>query len=199
MTSQWRRDRDRQPERRPALPIWPMELSNGEFLPRPPSASDREVTRQVIDRIDLAAARTGWDRRRFLTRSGAVAATLSVLNSCASGDGGAGPPIEVVVRRAVLRTGQIRQQIDAVFGNGGTAGCKLLKFEISTKFIPDSLQYLKGLFHNFRPEPVFHSFWSTNSKPKACRFSIRSSPVRSRSANPTAHRNPCRTSLGRTS
>lgn len=51
MTSQWRRARDRFPERRPALPIWPVELSNGEFL----------------------------------TRAGAVAATLGVLNACSSG------------------------------------------------------------------------------------------------------------------
>ena len=49
------------------------------------------MTRQVLDRIDLAAARTGLDRRRFLTRSGAVAATLTVLNGCASGDGDAAP------------------------------------------------------------------------------------------------------------
>ena len=86
MTSQWRRERDRQPERRPALPIWPFEVSNGEFLPRTHHRhATVPITRQVLDRIDLAAARTGYDRRRFLTRSGAVAATLTVLNSCASG------------------------------------------------------------------------------------------------------------------
>ncbi len=93
MTSQWRRARDREPDRRPALPIWPMETSNGEYVPRPPTARDRAVTRAVLDRIETAAARTGVDRRRFLTRTGAVAATLTVLNSCASGrDGDTLPP-----------------------------------------------------------------------------------------------------------
>ena len=92
MTSQWRRARDREPDRRPALPIWPIELSNGEFVPRRPSARDRVVTRAVIDRLDLAARRTGVDRRRFLTSAGAVAATLGVLNACSSGSTGAAPP-----------------------------------------------------------------------------------------------------------
>ncbi len=92
MTSQWRRARDREPERRPALPIWPVSVSNGEFLPAPPTARDREIVRRVVERIDIAAARTGLDRRRFLTRSSALAATLTVLNGCASGDD-AGPPV----------------------------------------------------------------------------------------------------------
>lgn len=46
----------------------------------------------VLDRLSATAGRTGVDRRRFLTRSGAVAATLAVFNSCASGDGSATPP-----------------------------------------------------------------------------------------------------------
>ncbi len=46
----------------------------------------------VLDRIDRAAGRTSVDRRRFLTRSGAVAATLAVFNSCASGDDSAAAP-----------------------------------------------------------------------------------------------------------
>jgi uncharacterized protein len=87
MTTQWRRARDRQPEQRPALPIWPVSVSNGEFLPAPPTARDREILRRVLERIDGAAARTCFDRRRFLTRSSALAATLAVLNGCASGDG----------------------------------------------------------------------------------------------------------------
>lgn len=88
MTSRWRRARDREPDRPPALPYWPFEVSNGEFVPRPPTAHDRAVTRAVLDRIELAARRTGIDRRRFLNRAGAVAATLTVLNGCASGGSG---------------------------------------------------------------------------------------------------------------
>ncbi|MEM7140804.1 MAG: amidohydrolase family protein [Actinomycetota bacterium] len=86
MTSQWRRARDREPERPPALPVWPGTLSNGEFLPPPTSPRERAIARAMLDRIDLAAARTGIDRRRFLRSSGAMAASLSVLNACASGD-----------------------------------------------------------------------------------------------------------------
>lgn len=92
MTSQWRRERDRGPDRRPALPIWPLEVSNGEFVPRPPSARDQAVTRAVLDRIARAAHATGNDRRRFLTSAGAVAATLTVLNGCASGRDGSLAP-----------------------------------------------------------------------------------------------------------
>jgi len=84
MTARWRREIERQPDRRPALPIVPFEVSNGEFLPRVPTAHDRALTRAVLDRLELAAYRTGMDRRRFLTRSGAVAATLAVFNACAS-------------------------------------------------------------------------------------------------------------------
>jgi uncharacterized protein len=91
MTTRWRRERDRRPEQRPALPVWPVSVSNGEFLPASPSERDREVTRRVLARIDVAAARTGFDRRRFLTRSSALAATLTVLNACASGDDAAPP------------------------------------------------------------------------------------------------------------
>lgn len=86
MTTQWRRARDRQPDRAPWLPVWPASLSNGEFLPEAPTSRDRAVARQMLRRIELAADRTGIDRRRFLRSSGAMAASLTVLNACASGN-----------------------------------------------------------------------------------------------------------------
>ncbi len=98
MTGQWRRERDRESDRRPALPIWPFEVSNGEFVPLPPSRRDRVVTQQVLDRLALTADRTNTDRRRFLTRAGAVAASLTVFNACASGREGAIPPPSSSVR-----------------------------------------------------------------------------------------------------
>ena len=86
MTSQWRRAQERRPDRRPALPIWPITLSNGEFLPPRPDRRRLDMTRLMLDRIADVAARRGIDRRRFLTSSGAMAASLAVLNSCATGD-----------------------------------------------------------------------------------------------------------------
>ena len=62
-----------------------MELSNGEFAPRSPSARELETVARVMTRIDTAASRSAVDRRRFLTKAGAVVATLGVLNGCASG------------------------------------------------------------------------------------------------------------------
>ncbi len=43
-------------------------------------------TRLVLDRCADVAAQVGEDRRRFLTRAGAVAATLTALNACSSTD-----------------------------------------------------------------------------------------------------------------
>ena len=44
------------------------------------------MTRMMLDALAATAARRGIDRRRFLTSSGAMAASLAVLNSCATGD-----------------------------------------------------------------------------------------------------------------
>lgn len=74
------------------LPVWPGSLSNGEFLPPPTSPREREIARQMLRRIETAADRTGVDRRRFLRSSGAMAASLAVLNACAAGDGVLAPP-----------------------------------------------------------------------------------------------------------
>lgn len=76
-------------ERSPALPILPGEVSNGEFVPRPPTARDRWIVAEVLHRADRIARRTGVSRRSFLQSAGGVALTLGVLNACSGGGDGA--------------------------------------------------------------------------------------------------------------
>jgi uncharacterized protein len=49
------------------------------------------MTQMMLDTLAATAARRGLDRRRFLATSGAMAASLAVLNACASGDTAAPP------------------------------------------------------------------------------------------------------------
>ncbi len=84
-------DRERaEAHRPPPLPFVPGEVSNGEFVPRPPTAHDRMVVHQALIRAGEAADRLGMDRRRFLQTAGGMAAMLGVVNlaACASGDDG---------------------------------------------------------------------------------------------------------------
>lgn len=66
----------------PALPLVPGEVSNGEFVPRPPTERDRWVAAEVLRRSEGIARRTGTTRRSFLQSTGGVALTLGVLNGC---------------------------------------------------------------------------------------------------------------------
>jgi len=76
----------REPERPPPLPFRPGEVSNGEFIPQPPTARDRAIEAVTLQRADVIARRLGMDRRRFLQTSGGMALMLSVVNlACASG------------------------------------------------------------------------------------------------------------------
>jgi hypothetical protein len=83
----WERDDAHKP---PPLPFRPGTVSNGEFLPPPPSARDLEVARRIVAGADAAARRTGVDRRRFLQGASGMALTLAVLNTAACG--GSDPP-----------------------------------------------------------------------------------------------------------
>jgi uncharacterized protein len=70
-------------------------VSNGEFVPAAPSSDDRDVWRAVLDRVDLAAAKTGIDRRQFLNTAGGIAAALTVFTAAgctSSGDSAARRP-----------------------------------------------------------------------------------------------------------
>ena len=71
-----RRLRDRQDDFLP-LPAGP--VSNGEFVPAPPTARDAAVNALIRSTIDHAARRVGVDRRRFLQGAGAVAASLAAF------------------------------------------------------------------------------------------------------------------------
>jgi hypothetical protein len=76
----------RAPDRPPPLPFRAGEVSNGEFIPRPPTARDRAIEQVTLERADQIARRLGMDRRRFLQTSGGLALMLSVVNlACSSG------------------------------------------------------------------------------------------------------------------
>lgn len=68
----------------PPLPILPGEVSNGEFLPRPPTPRDRSIVDELISRGDDLARSTGTSRRRFLQSASGVALSLAVFDACAS-------------------------------------------------------------------------------------------------------------------
>jgi predicted TIM-barrel fold metal-dependent hydrolase len=74
-----------------ALPPGP--VSNGEFIPSPPSPSDRDIACEMVERSERSARRAGMDRRQFLHGAGGVAAALAVYNlaACSSGDTASAP------------------------------------------------------------------------------------------------------------
>jgi uncharacterized protein len=67
-----------------ALPIPPGPVGNGEFVPAAPSANDRAVAALMRQAIDDAARRAGTTRRQFLRTTGALAASLAVLDACSA-------------------------------------------------------------------------------------------------------------------
>ena len=72
------------------LPFHPGPVSNGEYLPRPPSAVEREAARRTRNLADRQAQRHRMPRRRFLQSLCGAAGALFVLNACSneSGDDG---------------------------------------------------------------------------------------------------------------
>ncbi len=91
----WRRRLRNLEEEPPLLPLVPGEVSNGEFVPRPPSPRDRRVAALALDGATEAARRAGMGRRRFLTGAGGVVATLVAFNACSSGNDTAAAPSTV--------------------------------------------------------------------------------------------------------
>lgn len=87
------------------LPLWPGDVSNGEFIPRPPSAHEREVARQAIERAARAADRLGLDRRRFLQSAGGVAAVLATFNLAACSSSGDDGGTAATTARSTASTG----------------------------------------------------------------------------------------------
>ncbi|HUR37888.1 MAG TPA: amidohydrolase family protein [Planctomycetota bacterium] len=70
------------------LPLSFDPVSNGEFLPPPKSARDREAERRIHRIAEKHAARTGVTRRSFLAGSCGIAATLSTINEVYGSGGG---------------------------------------------------------------------------------------------------------------
>jgi uncharacterized protein len=91
--SRWQRERAREPDREPDLPLAPGRVANGEFLPGPLTARDRAIHRVALEHAARAADRVGMDRRRFLQTSGGVAAVLAAYNlaACGGSSPGAAP------------------------------------------------------------------------------------------------------------
>jgi hypothetical protein len=58
-------------------------VSNGEFVPAPPTQHDVALTRLIREEVDKSSRRAGIDRRRFLEGAGGVAATLAAFNLAA--------------------------------------------------------------------------------------------------------------------
>jgi uncharacterized protein len=71
-----RRQRDRPDDQ---LPLSAGPVSNGEFVPAAPGATEHKVDARIRESIDDSARRAGVDRRRFLQGAGAVAASLAVF------------------------------------------------------------------------------------------------------------------------
>src|SRR4051812_18600881 len=65
------------------LPLPPGPITNGEFIPRPPSRHDVDVLHSLRRATDEAARHAGLDRRAFLRTAGGVAASLAVYNLAA--------------------------------------------------------------------------------------------------------------------
>jgi uncharacterized protein len=74
------------------LPLTAGPVSNGEFVPAGPAASDRKVNALIRESIDDAARRVGVDRRRFLQGAGAVAASLAAFEFAGCGSPSASHP-----------------------------------------------------------------------------------------------------------
>ena len=72
------------PEDRPRLPFTFGPVSNGEFIPRRPSAVVREAVRRAEAQAGANARRLGMSRRRFLASLCGSATVLVALNACSN-------------------------------------------------------------------------------------------------------------------
>ena len=68
------------------LPLELGPVSNGEYVPPPPSPVLREAARRARELIDRQSRRRGMSRRDFLRTSMAAAAVFVVLDACTSDD-----------------------------------------------------------------------------------------------------------------
>src|ERR1700752_3282337 len=75
------------PANDPGLPIKFGPCSNGEFVPPPLTAVEREAMRRAHLACGGNARGTGMSRRQFLFTASAAAATLLTLQGCLSDSG----------------------------------------------------------------------------------------------------------------
>lgn len=66
------------------MPLVPGEVSNGEFVPSLPSARDRAIVAEILNRAEGLARRQATSRRQFLQSASGVALSLAVFDACAS-------------------------------------------------------------------------------------------------------------------
>ena len=62
------------------LPIKIDTTSNGEFMPRPLSATNIKANKMALENCDINARRTGQHRRNFLVSTAGAATTLLAIN-----------------------------------------------------------------------------------------------------------------------
>jgi predicted TIM-barrel fold metal-dependent hydrolase len=70
------------------LPFLPAESSNGEFVPRDATGSERAIVAATLERVADAARAVNLDRRTVLRSAGGVAALLAIVNLAACSNGG---------------------------------------------------------------------------------------------------------------
>jgi hypothetical protein len=55
-------------------------VSNGEYLPNPQTAKQKEVEARIKEYAAIASKRLGVSRRKFLASSGGIAASFLAMN-----------------------------------------------------------------------------------------------------------------------
>ncbi len=83
------REKKTDPELPLLLPFEPGIVSNGEFVPPPPTMAHRRIAALAFERAEEIARRRRIDRRRFLMGMGGLAVTLGAVNliACESNNG----------------------------------------------------------------------------------------------------------------
>src|SRR6266508_92998 len=69
-----------------ATPIPTQIVSNGEYLPPPPSAMQRRVEQRILELADLNGKRLGLSRRQFMRTSCGMAAAFLAMNEIYGGN-----------------------------------------------------------------------------------------------------------------
>jgi uncharacterized protein len=115
------------------LPVKVDTASNGEFAPRPLTLAARAANALAQQRVDMAAAHTGLDRRAFLTSSMGVAATLLAFNEAHAAAGARGGRFALPTNAA----------FDAELASAALCGDEFI-FDIQTHCVDPSADWAQG-------------------------------------------------------